>query len=68
MGEVKNALILFLIAIVFLITRFFFKFFWPHILWDLSPLIRDQTYALGSESPNHWTVKKFPRMLLFILD
>ena len=31
-------------------------------LQDLSSPTRDWTNALGSESPNHWTAKEFPRI------
>ena len=32
-----------------------------HGLWDLSSLIRDQTWApaVEAQSPNHWTTREF---------
>ena len=39
-----------------------------HSLWDLSPLIRDWTWAMvvKVQSPNHWTTREFP-MIVFCI-
>ena len=40
---------------------FFFFFFWPLSLWDLSSSTRDRIWApaVKAPSPNHWTAREF---------
>ena len=39
-----------------------FVLFWPHGMWDLNFLTRDQTmlHAVEAQSFHHWTTKKVP--------
>ena len=36
-------------------------------MWDLRSSTRDQTWAPCSESPNHWTTREFPKLLVLIV-
>ena len=62
----------FMFLLTFRIIRFFKFYFFAtlHGLWDLSSLTRDWTWApaVRAPSPNHWTAKKFPRLIISFLS